>query len=277
MRKLLIPILALAFLGSGNAHAHQPVELLNSDKTAASGPLLVDGTVSFAVRASFSKAGEKKAFRAAFKQDDPDNIQYLNVEYLIVDKKPESTLRPAQLPTLVITSPKGSSMTIKFSERTKFYEPYSRVNYLYLARYRALAEAGEYSFVITAKRKASITIGVGDREVAGEVLRGPKPTPTPAAAASSSPTPTATPEPAPTKAGYTMTQVRANNSLSKCWSVIEGNVYDLTNWIGSHPGGPGYIEGLCGKDGSSAFSSKHGNRSGPVGQLSRYRLGPLEK
>jgi hypothetical protein len=179
MRKLLIPILVLAIIGSGSAHAHQPVELLNTDTTAVKGPLLVDGTVSFAIRAAFAKAGEKKAFRAAFKQDDPDDIQYLDVQYLIVDKKPESTLRPAQLPTLVITSPKGSSITMKFTERTKFYEPYSKVNYLYLARYRALAEAGEYSFVVTAKRKASITIGVGDREVAGEVLRGPKPTPSP--------------------------------------------------------------------------------------------------
>ena len=270
-------MLALAFIGITPAYAHQPVELLNTDTTAAKGPLLVDGTVSFAIRAAFTKAGEKKAFRAAFKQDDPDDVQYLDVQYLIVDKKPESTLRPAQLPTLVITSPKGSSITMKFTERTKFYEPYSRVNYFYLARYRTVAEAGEYSFVITAKRKASITIGVGDREVAGEVLRGLKPTPSPVATASASPTPTATPEPVPTKAGYTMAQVRGNNSASKCWSVIEGNVYDLTNWIGSHPGGPSYIQGLCGKDGSSAFSSKHGNRSGPVGQLNRYRLGPLEK
>ena len=270
-------MLALAFIGITPAYAHQPVELLNTDTTAAKGPLLVDGTVSFAIRAAFTKAGEKKAFRAAFKQGNPDDVQYLDVQYLIVDKKPESTLRPAQLPTLVITSPKGSSITMKFTERTKFYEPYSRVNYFYLARYRVPAEAGEYSFVITAKRKASITIGVGDREVAGEVLRGLKPTPTPVATASASPTPTATPEPVPTKVGYTMAQVRANNSASKCWSVIDGNVYDLTNWIGSHPGGPSYIQGLCGKDGSSAFSSKHGNQSGPAGQLNRYQLGPLEK
>ena len=270
-------MLALAFIGITPAYAHQPVELLNTDTTAARGPLLVDGTISFAVRAAFTKAGEKKAFRAAFKQDDPEDVQYLDVQYLIVDKKPESTLRPAQLPTLVITSPKGTSVTIKFSERTKFYEPYSGVNYLYLARYKAVAEAGEYSFVVTAKRKAAVTIAVGQREEPGEVLRGAKPTPTPtvAAAPTASPTPSATPS--VTKVGYTMAQVRANNSASKCWSVIDGNVYDLTNWIGSHPGGPSYIQGLCGKDGSSAFSSKHGNQSGPAGQLNRYQLGPLEK
>ena len=272
MRKLLIPILALAFIGITPAYAHQPVELLNTDTTAARGPLLVDGTISFAVRAAFNKPGEKKAFRAGFAQGDP-----LSVEYLIFDRKPENTMRAAQLPSLVITSPKGTSVTIKFSDSSKFYEPYSGVNYLYLARYKAVAEAGEYSFVVTAKRKAAVTIAVGQREEPGEVLRGAKPTPTPtvAAAPTASPTPSATPS--VTKVGYTMAQVRANNSASKCWSVIDGNVYDLTNWIDSHPGGPGYIQGLCGNDGSSAFSSKHGNRSGPVGQLNRYRLGPLEK
>ena len=280
MRKLLITALAIAFMASAPANAHQPVDLLSTDTTAAKGPLLVDGTISYAVRAAFSKAGEKKGFRAAFAQGDG-----LSVEYLIVDKKPENTLRPTQLPTLVMTSPKGTSLTLKFTERTKF--PYGGVNYLYLARYQAVAEAGEYSFLVTAKRKASIILSVGVKEIPGEVLRGAKPTPsvTPALAATPTPTPSAAatstpapaPTPAPTKTGYTMAQVRANNSASNCWSVIDDSVYDLTNWINSHPGGSGAIVGLCGTDGSSAFSSKHGNQSRPAAQLSSYRLGPLEK
>jgi cytochrome b involved in lipid metabolism len=276
MRKVLITLLVLSFMAGTSAHAHQPVELLATDTTAAKGPLLVDGTISYAVRAAFSKAGEKKGFRAAFAQGDG-----LSVEYLIVDKKPENTLRPTQLPTLVMTSPKGRSLTIKFTERTKF--PYGGVNYLYLARYQAVAEAGEYSFLLTAKRKASIILSVGVKEIPGEVLRGPKPTPsvtpapapTPSAAASSTPAPT--PAPTVTKVGYTMTQVRANNTAANCWAVIDDSVYDLTNWIKSHPGGSGAIVGLCGTDGSSSFSAKHGNQSRPAAQLNSYRLGPLAK
>ena len=88
MKKLLALVTALVFLGSGFAAAHQPVVLLNSDTTAAKGPLLVDGTVSFAVRAAFKKAGEKKAFRAQLKEGDA-----LEVQYLIVDKKPENALK----------------------------------------------------------------------------------------------------------------------------------------------------------------------------------------
>jgi hypothetical protein len=274
MRKVLITTLALTLLGSTPAYAHQPVELLKTDITAAKGPLLVDGTISFAVRAAFTKAGEKKGFRAAFAEGDP-----LSVQYLIVDKKPENALRATALPTLVMTSPKGTSLTLKFTERTKFFEPFGGVNYFYLARYQAIAEAGEYSFLVTAKSKASITLAVGEKEIRGEVLRGPKPTPsvTPAPATTPSAVASSTPTPAPTKVGYTMTQVRANNTAANCWAVIDGSVYDLTNWIKSHPGGSGAIVGLCGTDGSSSFSAKHGNQSRPAAQLNSYRLGPLEK
>jgi hypothetical protein len=176
MKKLLALVTALVFLGSGFATAHQPVVLLDSDTTAAKGPLLVDGTVSFAVRAAFTKAGQKKAFRAQFQAGDA-----LEVQYLIVDKKPENSLKSSQLPTVVITGPEGFKITMKINERTKFYEPYGRTNYLYLARNSAVTKAGIYNFVITAKAKSEITLGVGQQEIKGEVVRGPyvAPTPTP--------------------------------------------------------------------------------------------------
>ena len=167
MKRALIILLLLTFVGSTSAHAHQPVVLLNGDTTPAKGPLLLDGTVSFAVRASFTKAGEKKAFRADFKAGD-----VLAVQYLIVDKKPENTLKNTLLPQLAVTSPSGKSFTLKFSERTKFYEPYGKTSYLYLARYSATSESGTYSFTLTARAKASVTIAVGEREVPGEVIRG---------------------------------------------------------------------------------------------------------
>jgi cytochrome b involved in lipid metabolism len=264
--KLLAALLAFMAIGSEAARAHQPVELLNSDTTAAKGPLLVDGTVSFAIRAAFTKSGQTKAFRAQFKSGDQ-----LSVQYLIVDKKPENTLRTSSLPSLVITPPTGSPVTIKFDERTKFYEPYGRVNYLYLARYNAVAQAGIYNFTIKSKSKAAITVAVGDKEIFGDVLRGPAPTPVAAPAASATPTPSAT------TAGYTMAQVSANNSAKSCWAVIEGSVYNLTAWINSHPGGMSAILSLCGTEATSSFKGKHGNQSRPAAQLSGYLLGPLAK
>jgi hypothetical protein len=195
MRKVLMAVLTALALGCGVAGAHQPVVLLNTDTAAAKGPLLVDGTVSFAIRAAFSKAGEKKAFRAQFKEGDA-----LEVQYLIVDKKPENALKSSQLPTVVITGPGGFKTTMKINEREKFYEPYGRTNYFYLARYSGVAKAGIYSFVITAKAKSAITLGVGSQEIPGEVVRGPyvAPTPTPSPTPTQKPTPTPSPSPSPT-------------------------------------------------------------------------------
>jgi len=279
-------VLALSIIPAGAATAHQPVFLLPTDTTPNAGPLLVDGTVSFAIRASFTKSGQKQAFRAALKEGDS-----LEVQYLIIDKKPESTMRSTLLPQLVITSPTGKKLTMKFTERTKYFEKYSRTTYLYLGRYSAPAEAGIYQFVATSRARAAITIAVGDKEIPGEVLRGPAPTPAaPAptqAAAQPSPTPAApaatpTPSPTPTaevttQAGYTMAKVKENNSAASCWSVINGNVYNLTQWINSHPGGPSVIRGLCGVDGTSSFNGKHRGDGGPASILTGYLLGPLAK
>jgi len=167
MKKFIAAILALNLLGIMPASAHQPVVLLDSDSTPAAGPLLVDGTVSFAIRAAFNKSGQKKAFRAALLEGDQ-----LDVQYLIVDKRPENKLKNSKLPQLVITSPSGKRTVMKFTERTEFYEPYGRTTYLYLGRLSEVGEAGVYSFVATARAKAEITIAVGEKEIPGEVLRG---------------------------------------------------------------------------------------------------------
>jgi cytochrome b involved in lipid metabolism len=264
MRKTLIAIsLTAALLGLQTpANAHQPVVLLNTDTTAANGPLLVDGTISFAVRAAFTKAGQKKAFRAGFNSGDT-----VAVQLLIVDKRPENRLKNSQIPNVTITSPSGKSTTLRVTERTKFFEPYSSTNYLYLSRYTAPAEAGIYNFVVTARSKAAVTVAVGDKEIAGEVIRGAAPTPTV----------TPTPSAVATPAGYTMEQVKANNTATKCWSAIDGKVYDLTNWISSHPGGAGAITSLCGTDGTSSFRGQHGGSGQPASRLAGYLLGPLNK
>ncbi|NCX38178.1 MAG: cytochrome b5 domain-containing protein [Actinobacteria bacterium] len=270
MKKLLVLVIALAFLGTSAAQAHQPVDLLKTDTTAAKGPLLVDGTISFAVRAAFVRAGERRAFRAAFKSGDQFSIQYL-----IVDKKPENALRTTALPTVLITSPTGKKTTMKITERTKFYEPYGATNYLYLARNLFPAEAGIYSVLITGRGKAEITVAIGDKEIPGEVVRGALPTPT----VKTSPTPTPTPTPsATTKSNLlTLDAVRQNNSEKSCWTIIDGYVYDLTMWIKSHPGGEGAIKSLCGKDGSADYKSQHSNQRKPEQRLESYLLGPLSK
>ena len=264
---LLTIISSIAFINS--AQAHQPVILNSQDTTASKGPLLVDGTVSFAVRATFAKSGQTRGFRAQFKAGDS-----LAVQYLIVDRAPENRLKISQLPTLTITSPSGLRQVMKLNERTKFFEPYGQTNYLYLGRLTQSAESGIYSFSMTARSKAAITVAVGEREVPGEVIRGALPVVTPTPSTSLSPTPTPTPSPTLTTVGYTKVQVAANNTPTKCWSIINDNVYDLTKWIKAHPGGQSAITFICGIDGTNAFLAQHRGQASPFSRLASFYLGP---
>ena len=102
---------------------------------------------------------------------------------------------------------------------------------------------------------------------------------TPMATKSAEPSKSAEPtkSAAPASTGYTMERVKANGTTSSCWAVISGNVYDLTKWIGSHPGGSGAIASLCGTDGTSEFLAMHRGQNKPEARLAGYLLGPLAK
>ena len=76
---------------------------------------------------------------------------------------------------------------------------------------------------------------------------------------------------------YTMTQVAQHNSKESCWTVIRGRVYDLTQWIDKHPGGPDKILALCGKDGTQAFEDKHGGQEKPEKTLEQFEIGKLKQ
>lgn len=69
--------------------------------------------------------------------------------------------------------------------------------------------------------------------------------------------------------------VAMNDSENSCWSVINGNVYDLTDWISSHPGGASRILGLCGIDGTSQFEGQHGGSAAAESALAGYLLGAI--
>ena len=84
-------------------------------------------------------------------------------------------------------------------------------------------------------------------------------------------------EPQQEPAGFTMAMVSENDDASSCWSAINGNVYDLTDWAvpGEHPGGSQRILSLCGKDGSVSFNAMHQGQSNPESRLQSFLLGPL--
>lgn len=73
--------------------------------------------------------------------------------------------------------------------------------------------------------------------------------------------------------GYTMAEVEAHATERSCWSVIAGEVYDLTSYISKHPGGSRNILKICGKDGTSLFDGQHGGESKSERVLENYKLG----
>ena len=98
------------------------------------------------------------------------------------------------------------------------------------------------------------------------------PTPTKSATVSAS----ASPSSSSGVKEFTLAQVRANNSAASCWTIIEGDVYDLTKWIDQHPGGSGVIKGLCGVDGTKAFENQHGGSGKATRQLAQFYIGRLK-
>jgi len=77
------------------------------------------------------------------------------------------------------------------------------------------------------------------------------------------------------RTSYTLAQVAQHGDASSCWAAINGNVYDLTNWINQHPGGPERILSICGTDGSAAFNAQHGGQGRPAQELAQFYIGPL--
>lgn len=119
------------------------------------------------------------------------------------------------------------------------------------------------SQAVPAKALAALAVGV-----LGSPANGP-------AAPEATAKPTATPSPTAAAGSYTSAEVAKHNTGTDCWSVVGGNVYDLTSYVSSHPGGASVIKAICGKDGSAAFAGQHSGASKPANVLASYKLGVL--
>ncbi len=70
-------------------------------------------------------------------------------------------------------------------------------------------------------------------------------------------TPTAA-VPAPSPEGLTFADVAKHATLTDCWIVVDGRVYDVTNYLRSHPGGVDTISPWCGKEATVAYETEDG-------------------
>lgn len=77
---------------------------------------------------------------------------------------------------------------------------------------------------------------------------------------------------------YSIDEVAKHADQNSCWLLIEGKVYDVTNFIPEHPGGAEILKG-CGKDATELFNTKAGRGIGHSGSahemLKDYYIGDL--
>ncbi len=55
---------------------------------------------------------------------------------------------------------------------------------------------------------------------------------------------------------YAWEEIAEHDSLDSCWKVIEGKVYDFTDYIPDHPTPPSVMERWCGKESTEAMRTK---------------------
>lgn len=73
----------------------------------------------------------------------------------------------------------------------------------------------------------------------------------------------------------TMAEVAEHNTPESCWTAIDGVVYDLTDWVSQHPGGPANIAKLCGRDGTQMFNNQHSGDDEPHEEREQFVIGEL--
>lgn len=84
---------------------------------------------------------------------------------------------------------------------------------------------------------------------------------------------------------YSAEDVAAHATETDCWAIIDGSVYDITEYIPRHPGGDDILR-ACGVDATTQFSQRmtpDGEKIGSglphssnaAGLLEQYKLGEL--
>ncbi|KAG5315189.1 PREDICTED: cytochrome b5-like isoform X2 [Acromyrmex echinatior] len=76
---------------------------------------------------------------------------------------------------------------------------------------------------------------------------------------------------------YSLADVAKYNGKNgaRTWIVIHDNIYDVTDYMQQHPGGPELIDDYAGKDATSGFD-EFGHSSDATKMLKKYLVGELE-
>lgn len=81
-----------------------------------------------------------------------------------------------------------------------------------------------------------------------------------------------TPTTSPEEVTFTLAEVQVHNTKEDCWTIVNGEVFDITTYIPRHPGGS-IILNACGTDGTDLFMTKGGTGSDHSETAKRLRDG----
>jgi len=74
---------------------------------------------------------------------------------------------------------------------------------------------------------------------------------------------------------YTWQEVAKHNTLDSVWVSYKGKVYDVTGFVGSHPGGSEVLHLMAGRDVTHAFDAHHPFTFKPEKVIAKYYIGEL--
>ena len=162
--------LLLAFYISPAA-AHDPVFLSERHSSPEVGPLLPDGTISFALYGRLLSPAATQGFQAGMKSGET-----LNLSLLIPAVPPETSFELVSLPEVQVVRPDGTEFLLTPTMREMFHEPYTNTRYLRLADHQEVAQQGYYNFVVSGERPGRYVVSIGTLERFGtEIIRYTRP------------------------------------------------------------------------------------------------------
>jgi hypothetical protein len=152
-------------LGVDTVSAHDPIILTPEQATPADGPLLVDGTISFALYGDVGGPGDTRAFRVRYAAG-----QTFNLSALVPNLDPERGMSVDQYPTITVVTPSGETIDLQPDEVSTFDEPFTKTSYVQYLEWSTTAEAGDYGVIITGVAPARFTVSTGVVEQFGTAV-----------------------------------------------------------------------------------------------------------
>ena len=164
-------VMLLLALDAVPAGAHDPVFLSEEHTSPEVGPLLPDGTISFALYGRLLSPSVTQGFQAGMNDGDA-----LNLSLLIPAVLPETSFEVGSLPTVQVVRPDGTEFFLTPTIREMFHEPYTNTRYLRLGDHQEVARQGYYSFTVSGARAGRYVVSIGTLERFGtEVIRYTRP------------------------------------------------------------------------------------------------------